>query len=79
MKNFRNRKIWLTPCKHCPSANFPPDPESLHIKELYEAGKMSAFDAIFLCAWRPAKLCKGACDRLGITEEELSGKDSNLR
>lgn len=45
------------------------------------AGKISACEVTFLCAWRPEKLCRGACDRLNVTEEDLreklSGRDSN--
>ena len=46
---------WLKPCNQCPTAHYPPDPESLDIlswsfKDRIEQGR-------FPCAWRT----KGNC------------------
>ena len=71
----RPRTIWKRPCKHCPSAHFPPDPESLQMTQFYKAGEITVWEAIFPCAWRPQKMCKGVCDVMGITEKHLHKED----
>lgn len=57
-------EIHKAPCKHCPSAHFPPDPESEHIRDLVQSGSAPASEFVFRCAWRPEKLCFGVCDFL---------------
>ena len=58
------KKIWKTPCKHCPSAYSPPDPEALDFEKAVKTGELSAKEVVFACAWRPQKLCRGICDKL---------------
>lgn len=65
----RPREIHKAPCKHCPSAHYPPDPESTDIKETWP--REDQLQSVFPCAWRPEKQCKGYCDFLGVTEEDL--------
>jgi hypothetical protein len=60
--------IHKAPCKHCPSAHYPPDPESLDVQTW---PRQHQREALFVCGWRPDKLCKGQCDELGFTEAEL--------
>lgn len=60
----RPTEIHAEPCEQCPSAHWPPDPESLEIKEMVGAGA-PASEFVFRCAWRPEALCKGVCDFLG--------------
>jgi len=67
----RPKTIWKKPCVKCPSAHYPPDPESLDYKKFYEAGELPASECVFTCAWRPGKLCRGVCDYLGVTEKDL--------
>lgn len=64
-------EIWKKPCKNCPSAHFPPDPEAADIEKWFKAGEIGLDYAVFTCAWRPGKLCKGVCDRMGLTEEDV--------
>jgi len=67
------RRIWRKPCVKCPSAHYPPDPESEDMERMYKSGAITVWDATFQCAWRPGKMCKGLCDRLGITVSDLQG------
>ena len=71
----RPKKIWRRPCGHCPSAHYPPDPESEDIARFYKEGKITAWDATFVCAWRPGKLCRGVCDNVGVTEKDFQGEE----
>jgi hypothetical protein len=66
--NERTR-IHAAPCKHCPSAHHEPDPEAQDI--LNQPFRVQLAYA-FPCAWRPSALCKGYCDRSGITEADVA-------
>lgn len=70
------KQIWKRPCKNCPSAHFEPDPEALDIERWFKNGEISLKMAVFPCAWRPAKLCKGVCDRMGVSEKDLVNEDN---
>lgn len=59
--------IHTTRCANCPS-QFVDDPE---VAELQHAPRDQQLASVFRCAWRNEKLCKGYCDRLQITQEEL--------
>jgi len=63
------------PCPRCPSAHYPPDPESEEIIRWVKAGKMPASEAVFSCAWRPEKLCRGVCDNVGYSEPSQADKE----
>lgn len=65
----RPTTIHKKPCAHCPSAHFPPDPESADIKANWS--RAAQIDVVFPCAWRPDAMCRGVCDDLNITEEDL--------
>lgn len=56
------------PCRLCPAAHYPPDPESEDILGYVKSGEMSADEATYCCAWNPSKRCKGAADRYGYKE-----------
>ncbi len=60
-------------CKHCPSATSS-DPECDEIKKLSHNEKVKT---AFPCGWRPTKFCKGYCDAMGITNEDLLSLKSN--
>lgn len=62
--------IHLAPCKRCPSAHYPPDPEAEDWKAAPKQYRLS--DGLFVCAWRPSKVCKGLCDFLELTEEDVA-------
>jgi hypothetical protein len=64
----RVREIHTHACKHCPSAHYPPDEESLDYKG---APRQIQLEAVFRCAWRPDKACKGLCDFLEVSEQDL--------
>ena len=65
----RHKEIHKGCCKHCPSNNFPDDPESEDIKTLPK--EFIAKEYLFVCAWRNSKLCKGNCDNMGINQDFL--------
>ena len=65
----RPTTIHKAPCKHCPTAHHPPDPESIDILTTWTREQQR--EALFPCGWRPDKLCKGQCDELGFTEADL--------
>lgn len=64
-------KIHRYPCKHCPTAHYPPDEENEQIKEWVRSGEMKIEEAIFPCAWRPWKLCKGQNDYIRNKKEAI--------
>ncbi len=67
----RPREIHRHPCAHCPSAQgavHGHDPESI---DLIAASRDAQLDSVFRCSWRPQKLCKGWCDAVNVTEEDL--------
>jgi hypothetical protein len=66
----RPKEIHRNPCKHCPSAHYPPDPEAL---DTLDYPRDLQIKSVFPCAWRPQKMCKGVCDFLSVTEEDLNG------
>jgi hypothetical protein len=61
------RKIHSKPCEECPSIKGT-DPECEDIKKLPHKDRL---ETIFLCAWRPNKLCRGYCDSMGIKQKDL--------
>lgn len=65
----RPNTIHAAPCKRCPSAHHPPDPEALAYQSAPRELQLS--EGIFACAWRPNKLCKGVCDSLNVKEADL--------
>jgi hypothetical protein len=67
---FRGRvtEIHTHPCKRCPSAHYPPDPEAL---DYLAASRADQVGSVFRCGWRNDKACKGYCDFLGVTDEDL--------
>jgi hypothetical protein len=71
----RHKVIHKVPCKNCPSAigklRGEEDPECKEIKETCSKG-LIVNEFLFVCAWRPSKLCKGNCDYMEITEEDIS-------
>ena len=56
------------PCKHCPSANGATDPECEMIKTLPREQRIQT---AFACGWNGKKYCRGYCDSMGITNEDL--------
>ena len=67
----RPHEIHGNSCAHCPSVAMPDDPETEEI--LRHATRSEQIDSVFRCAWRRKKACRGYCDRLGITVEDLTG------
>lgn len=61
--------IHRAPCQHCPSAHHPPDPELLDCRAYPKEIRVAHH--LFVCAWRPTKVCKGLCDFLGVTEADV--------
>jgi len=61
-----------TACAHCPSARSArigqPDPETEDIKT---CSRRYQLDSVFKCAWSDNVLCKGYCDELKVTPEEM--------
>lgn len=69
----RHKEIHKVCCKQCPSdhntKNGIIDPED----EEYRGAPKEylAKEILFVCAWRPSKLCKGLCDNHEIDQEFL--------
>lgn len=61
-------EMHIKACKHCPSANFPPDEEVLDILKLSHEERV---ETAFPCGWNGKKYCKGYCDSMGITNDDL--------
>lgn len=66
---LRHVTIHKHPCKHCPSMRGS-DPEADEIKTYPKEIIVNEF--LFVCAWRQSKLCKGNCDAMGITQEDIN-------
>lgn len=62
------RTIHARPCKHCPSAHHPPDPEALDLEALPFELRIRH---VFACGWNGSALCRGVCDRMGVGPEHL--------
>lgn len=60
----RPNEVWESPCKKCPSAHYPPDPESIDMLKAFKQGDITFEEYTFPCAWRPEKLCKGVVDNI---------------
>ncbi len=65
----RPTRIHRHPCARCPSAHFPPDPESQDIAALPYAERIRH---VFPCGWRPQALCRGVCDELGVDASNVA-------
>lgn len=70
------KEIHRHPCKQCPSIldSLEGDFESLYYVK--EASREEQIESVFRCAWRQEKACRGWCDRINVTEEDL--KDRKL-
>lgn len=68
----RHQEIHRECCERCPSNNNKLagiiDPESADLKREYSK-EFIAKNSLFVCAWRPNKLCKGNCDFHEIDEK----------
>ena len=56
------------PCKNCPSANHPPDPE---VQDVMTWPREEQVKTAFACGWNQTRFCRGYCDKLEITEQDL--------
>lgn len=66
-------EIYKQPCPHCPSMKGT-DPE---VEDMMTWPRDAQVDTVFPCAWRKEKMCKGYCDKLGVTEADLRAVPSN--
>lgn len=64
-----HRRIHASPCAHCPSAHFAPDPESL---DLLRAPRLVQVARAFPCAWRPSALCRGYSDTVALVHSDVA-------
>lgn len=58
------KEIHSTPCEKCPSEWYPPDPEAHDLLTMVTNGEIREEDFLFVCAWRPNKICRGLWNRL---------------
>ncbi len=58
------KEIHHHPCPKCPSEHYPPDPEAHDLMTAVVQGKIAEKDFLFLCAWRPDRICRGLWNRL---------------
>ena len=62
----RPTEVHKKPCKNCPSAHHPRDPEAQDILDALSRGEVSFEDVVFPCAWRPEKICRGVYDSASL-------------
>lgn len=55
-------------CRHCPSTNYPPDPECLDIRA---APKQERLETAFACGWDKRFYCRGYCLYMDIGNDDL--------
>lgn len=60
-------KIHSVACKNCPSV-MGTDPE---VEEILRQDHAYRVTTAFVCGWRPTRYCKGYCDQMGITKEDI--------
>lgn len=69
----RHIEIHKLCCKHCPANNNKKsgvvDPESQDIGKFPK--DIIAKNYLFVCAWRPNKLCRGICEEYELTDEKF--------
>jgi hypothetical protein len=63
------------PCAKCPSAHYPPDPEALDILAWPPAERVQT---AFPCGWNGKRFCKGYCDQMGISDQDLAAAGEQL-
>lgn len=64
-------------CAHCPSApHRPQDPE---VQDILKWPKAARIETAFACGWNGKRYCKGYCDTMGITEQDLIAHDKAVR
>ena len=74
---YPNRHVTIhkTCCKNCPSEyyrrNNITDMECEDIKATFCKEEI-VNEFLFVCAWRPSKLCKGICDFYGIDQKFIN-------
>lgn len=61
-------KIHKVCCTNCPSANYPSDPET---EDILTWPREQQKETVFACGWNQKRYCKGYCDVLKITEQEI--------
>jgi len=66
----RHKVMHKTPCKQCPSTR-DPDTESQDIKDNISK-EYFIKEYMFVCAWRPSKICKGLCDFMEVDQELIN-------
>lgn len=62
-------RAYTRPCRHCPSAHHPPDPEAEWIMAQPHAVRV---ENAFPCGWNGKRFCRGYCDRAGASDAELA-------
>lgn len=69
----RHKEVHKDNCDHCPSKygqdNGIVDFETEDYKGCPKDFLMK--EVVFVCAWRPNKLCKGICDEFGINQGDF--------
>ena len=60
------------PCRHCPSAHYPPDPESSDVMTWPHSERVKT---AFACGWNGKRYCKGYCDQMGISDADLRDRE----
>lgn len=61
------------PCRNCPSAHCPPDPEAEDQLAFLRAGTLTREQVVFTCGWNPSRLCRGVAD---LADQALSREPS---
>lgn len=75
----RHKEIHKVCCKKCPS-KYCSDNGIVDLEDEEYKGAPKEFlmkEVLFLCAWRPSKLCKGLCDNHNINQQDLDNYHKN--
>lgn len=64
----RPTKCRDTPCRHCPSTSSDIDPET---QGILTWDRPQQLETVFSCAWTKRQLCRGYCDRLKLSADEI--------
>lgn len=60
------------PCRHCPTAHFPPDPGAIDMRAGVLAGVVTPEEMLFVCGWAPSRTCRGVYDEMIALKAELA-------
>jgi hypothetical protein len=61
-------------CRHCPSALGQVHGHDPEVQDVLTWPRADQLETLFVCGWRPTKLCRGYVDTLACTPDELRAR-----